>query len=106
MRYYFRFRDEFAAQPKEDYIVCMYGEEYCPDAYWDADAIRKIPLYEETPEILQIFHDPDNPDSDYWPVFSVDGWSTEPVECRDMEEAYDQLQQALNESIYERRHDI
>ena len=48
----------------------------------------------------------ENPHSDLWPVHDIHNNSTEPVDCKDIDEAYQYILESENTSVYEYVHDI
>ena len=75
-----------------------------PHRFYDEHTIRRFRVYEATPEIeAEALKD----GSGLWPVYDVyANVSTEPVECKDINEAYAYILEAENNSVYEYIHDI
>lgn len=48
----------------------------------------------------------ENPHSDLWPVHDIHNSSTEPVDCKDIDEAYRYILESENTSVYEYVHDL
>ena len=46
------------------------------------------------------------PHSDLWPVHDIHNNSTEPVDCKDIDEAYRYILESENTSVYEYVHDL
>lgn len=46
------------------------------------------------------------PHSDLWPVHDIHNSSTEPVDCKDIDEAYRYILESENTSVYEYVHDL
>lgn len=57
-----------------------------PDRFYDEQTIRRFRVYPATPEIEKEAYE--NPHSDLWPVHDIHNSSTEPVDCKDIDEAY------------------
>ena len=75
-----------------------------PTKYYNEVTIRRFRVYEATPETDKAAME-DN--SELWPVYDPYGRSsTEPVECKDIEEAYKYILEAENMSVYEYVNDI
>ena len=74
-----------------------------PTQYYTADEIAQAKIYPATPEIEA---EAALPDSWLWPVHDPDGFSTEPVECANIEEARGYILQSANQSVYEYIHDL
>ena len=75
-----------------------------PRRFYNENTIRRFRVYEATPEIEAEALKQDSP---LWPVYDPDGpSSTEPVECKNLTEAYEYILMAENQSVYEYVNDI
>ena len=77
-----------------------------PDRYYDERTIRRIRVYPATPEIEKAAL---KSDSSLWPVhdiFAPISQMNECVECKDINEAYDYILLAKNQTVYEYINDI
>ena len=75
------------------------------DTYLTTEDIHRVDIVEATPESVKEWEQ--DPDSELWPVYDYfKGKSWEPMECKDKEAAYDAVQTAENQKIYEYIHDI
>lgn len=96
MKFYFNLRELSNIEPE--------------GTYFTMEEIRNVKLYEEgSPELAkleELEYLEDRNDICMWPVHSAYGLSTQPVECKDIDEAYEYLLEAENVSIYECIHDI
>ena len=90
MKFYFNMRDEDLKPENE--------------TYWNEKTIRMIRIYPATNKLDNEWLT--NEFSSLWPVYDACEYSTEFVECKDKDAAYDELLNALNTSIYERINDI
>lgn len=75
-----------------------------PDRFYDEQTIRRFRVYPATPEIEKEAYE--NPHSDLWPVHDIHNNSTEPVDCKDIDEAYRYILESENTSVYEYVHDL
>lgn len=67
-----------------------------PNRFYDEQTIRRFRVYPATPEIEKDAYE--NPHSDLWPVHDIHNNSTEPVDCKDIDEAYgDSFHQTFTE---------
>lgn len=69
-----------------------------PDRFYDEQTIRRFRVYPATPEIEKEAYE--NPHSDLWPVHDIHNSSTEPVDCKDIDEAYRYILESENTSVY------
>lgn len=74
------------------------------DRFYDEKTIRRFRVYPATPEIEKDAFE--NPNSHLWPIHDIEKNSTEPVDCKDIDEAYDYLLTSENTSVYEYIHDL
>lgn len=72
--------------------------------FYDEQTIRRFRVYPATREIEKEAYE--NPRSPLWPVHNIYNNSTEPVDCKDIEEAYSYILESENTSVYEYIHDI
>ena len=56
-----------------------------PNRFYDEQTIRRFRVYQATPEIEKEAYE--NPHSCLWPVHDIHNNSTEPVDCKDIDEA-------------------
>lgn len=71
--------------------------------YYDERSIRNIRVYPATPAIEKAAEDVH---STLWPVHDPSGPSYEPVECKDINDAYAYLLMSENQSAFEYNHNI
>ena len=74
-----------------------------PGRYYNEQTVRRFRVYPATPEIEKAALEDG---SGLWPVHDPYGATNEPVECKDLTEAYDYILQSSNQSVYEYIHDI
>lgn len=77
-----------------------------PNRFYNEQTIRRFRVYPATPEIEEAAL---QPGSGLFPVHDIHAPLSEMntcVECRDIDEAYEYILEAENESVYEYIHDI
>lgn len=74
-----------------------------PYRFYNSETIRRFRVYPATPEIEKAAK---KDGSGLWPVHDPYGYSWEPVECENIEKAYEYILESENNSVYERIHDI
>ena len=94
MFYYYRFSEDHHDEKHEN-------PKY---EFYTAEEIASIPIYPLTPEIERELEEDEN--TDLWPIHDIDGWSWDPVDCKDENEARKLLGVSLNHSIYEYIHNL
>lgn len=74
------------------------------DRFCNEQTIRSFRVYPATPEIEKEAYE--NPHSPLWPVHDIHKNSTEPVDCKGIDEAYQYILEAENTSVYEYIHNL
>lgn len=74
-----------------------------PRRYYDERTVRRFRVYPATPEIEEAAL---KDGSGLWPVHDCYGATNEPVECKGINEAYSNILESENQSVYEYIHDI
>lgn len=72
--------------------------------YYTDEEIDRIKVYRATDELIAKWENDEN--SDLWPVYDIDGWSTEFTPCSSPQDAKDKVGLSLNHSIYEYVHNL
>lgn len=74
------------------------------DRFYDEQTIRRFRVYPATQKVEKEAYE--NPHSPLWPVHDIHNNSTEPVDCKDIDEAYRYILESENTSVYEYIHDL
>lgn len=88
MKYYYNMADTF---------------DHPENEYWTEEQVRSIKLFSATAEVELMAQ---GGQGTIWCVHDCCGPSWEPVECKDIDEAYEHLWRSLNMSVHEYVHDL
>lgn len=82
------------------YVMSDIVRPYWEGTYYTMEEMRQVRVFAENDPELAKFED------DVWPINRADGWSNEPVECENIEQAYEYLLASENVSVFEYNNDI
>jgi len=72
--------------------------------YWTEEMVRRIPIYPYSEELNEKWLNSN--ELSVWPVYDACGYSGDFIECKDKNQAYNELLYSLNNNLYERYHDL
>lgn len=72
--------------------------------FWTEEMVRMIPIYPYSEELNEKWLN--SSELSVWPVYDTCGYSGDFIECKDKNQAYNELLYSLNNNLYERYHDL